>query len=132
MDYEQLRDNLIQEMRGIKEPESGESLVNWACRREDLYRGEHISKYPDIIFELRDEYGVGWVVHEALIGMCQTHNIQPGSHKGDSAVMLLSAPGDEVIQTEDITMMDIAPTVLHLLGIQGSFSFDGKSFLGKQ
>lgn len=126
--YEEIRSWVIDELSQIKEPDTGERLVKWICRREELYSGEYIFKYPDIIFEFKDGYGAGWEIYGSLLTPCRTHNIQPGSHKADSPVFFL-ANSDRKPVKEDITLMDIAPTVLDLLGIEENFDFDGRSIL---
>jgi predicted AlkP superfamily phosphohydrolase/phosphomutase len=130
-DYQELCTSLIRKLGEVKEPGTGESLIEWICHRDDLYPGEHISKYPDIVFQLQENYGVGWAIYDSLIGECQTHNIQPGSHKADTPVFLLSDPQRRKPLKRDITLMDIAPTVLHLLGIQKHLPGAGDSMLSR-
>ncbi len=130
-DYDELRTRLIHELAELKEPDSTGPLMEFICRREELYQGEYISKYPDIVFQLRDDYGTGWAIYGSIFSESQTHNIQPGSHKLDSPVFLLSnLKGKEPLR-EEITLMDIAPTVLHLLDIDTPLNIDGKSIFGK-
>ena len=112
-----------------KEPEGGRALVRWARCREELYSGPFITKYPDVLVELEDGYGLGWDVNCPLITPSPMHRIQPGSHKEDSAVMLMGNLGGRVTAREAMTLMDVAPTVLDLLGVRGEFDFDGESVL---
>lgn len=128
-DYETVRSRILDALSGIIEPATGDPLVTWACSREDLYQGEYVTKFPDIVFGLKEEYGVGWSVNVPLLGKCQTHNIQPGSHRGDTAVILYNVPWKTNLVKQNVTLMDIGPTVLHLLGIGGAMSCDGVSFL---
>ncbi len=128
-DYEQLRTYLISEIGGMKEPGSGEPLVKWICRREELYAGPYLAKYPDIVFQLKDDYGAGWSIYEPLITDSPTHNIQPGTHKADSAVLLVSDARGRKVVKKDSTLMDIACTVLSLQGITPPFPVDGESLL---
>ncbi|MFC2052218.1 alkaline phosphatase family protein [Chloroflexota bacterium] len=129
--YEGIRSQLIEELSHIKEPDSSERLMKWICRREELYSGEYIFKYPDIVFEFRDGYGTGWSVYDSLLTPCRTHNIQPGSHKADSPVFLL-ANSNRMPLKKNINLMDIAPTILDILGVEGDFGFDGRSIFEYQ
>jgi len=126
-DYEEVRSQLIKELSGIDDPNTGKNLMKWASRREELYSGEYITKYPDIVFKLESDYGAGWSIYGPLIAQCYTHNIHSGNHRIDGAVFLISNAKRGQPVTENITLMDIAPTVLHLLGIEGNFHFDGKA-----
>lgn len=127
IEYEELRDLVIRVLAEIKEPGTGEPLLKWICRREELYDGEYITKYPDIIFNLVDSYGAGWAIHDSWFTTAPSHNLVPGTHKADSATFLVSNLKHTEVARKDITLMDIAPTVLHLLDIKGDFDFDGKS-----
>ena len=130
-DYQHIRDRVIEGLAEIKEPGSEENLVKWICRREELYSGKNLAKYPDVILDLKDNYGLGWAANGSLISPSSMHRIQPGSHKRDSAVFLASnTKNSECLQSE-MTLMDIAPTVLDLLGVEGGFTFEGESIFRK-
>lgn len=126
-DYEELRTHLIHELSELKGADGGGCPVEFVCRREEVYQGEYITRYPDVVFQLRDDYGAGWAIYGSVFGESQTHNIQPGSHKLDTPVFLLSnLKGKEPLRKR-ITLMDIAPTVLHLLGVDAPLNIDGRS-----
>lgn len=127
-DYEKLRDALIEVIANLKRPDTGEALVNWVCRREDLYTGAHISKYPDIIFELKEGYGVYWSIHTPLIGTAYEHNLASGGHKRDAVFLISNCEKELTIAKTDMTLMDVAPTVLDILEVeQNSDLNDGRS-----
>ena len=124
--YETFRDILIKELLQLRNPETGERLFEWVKRREDIYNGEFIENYPDIVFKLKESYGVYWSVYTPLIGTSYEHTLSSGGHK-ENAVFLISDVDTSVMKTE-LTLMDIAPTILHLLNIDWRrFDFDGKS-----
>jgi len=123
--YEELRDTLIEELAKIEEPDTGEKLMDWICRREELYAGPYISHFPDIVFELKGGYGVYWGIHTSLIGTAYEHNLASGGHKKD-AVFLISGTDREPVR-QKMSLMDLAPTILDLLRIKNDSDFDGKS-----
>ncbi len=124
--YEEVRALIIEVLSELKEPHGGEKLVDWVCRREELYQGTRVAQaYPDIVFELKEGFGTGWGIHTPLIGTAHDHNLAPGGHK-KKAVFLLSNLDRKPARYE-MTLMDIAPTVLDILGIEGDFDFDGRS-----
>jgi predicted AlkP superfamily phosphohydrolase/phosphomutase len=99
------------------------------CRREDLYGGLRVKEaYPDIVFKLKDGYGVGWNVYSSLIGKAYDHNLAPGGHK-ENAVFLASNLNRSILKKE-IDLVDIAPTILDFFGIKNCNNFDGSSILG--
>lgn len=127
--YEEVRQRLIARLEAIADPEGGSRLVKWARPREELYSGPHISKYPDIVFQLREDYGAGWSIYQPLTATSPTHNIQPGTHRVDGAVLLVSSANGAKVNREDLTLMDIAPTVLSILKLPLPAPLDGRSFL---
>ncbi len=128
-DYEQLRSAIIEELLGLVNPETGKRFVKWCLRREDVYSGEYCYKYPDLLLELVDDYGAGWGVSVPLSGACGSRSLQPGSHKAHSAVFLASNLGSYKVIRRDALLMDVAPTVLTLLGVETIRKFDGQSLI---
>lgn len=129
-DYEETRTSLIREIGAIKDGE--QPLVKWVRRREELYQGQYIEKYPDVVFLLRNDYGVGWDPNGPLISMSATHSIQPGSHRIDTPVFLAWNAGNRTVNRQEATLMDIAPTILQLLGAVPETTMDGISLLGPE
>jgi predicted AlkP superfamily phosphohydrolase/phosphomutase len=130
MGYEELRSLVIKELSDLREPDTNEKLITWICRREELYSGPHLSLYPDVVFELRDGYGVYWDVNAKLVGTAYEHNIAPGGHKKDAVFLISRLEGKSCART-DMTLMDVAPTILDLLGVdsRGNPDSDGSSIL---
>ncbi|MGH2443379.1 MAG: alkaline phosphatase family protein, partial [Chloroflexota bacterium] len=54
--YEELRTTLINDLRRLKDPKTGEDIVRDVYRREDLYEGEYVDRAPDIIVWCHDMY----------------------------------------------------------------------------
>ena len=90
--YEDLRERIIQGISGIEDPETGEKIVRWIRRREDLYTGGYIDRYPDIVFDMVYGYGAGWQTECDLFGASRTHNFVPGSHRGETPILFIRSP----------------------------------------
>ena len=120
-EYEITRAQLINVLSDIKDPTTSENIVEWAIKREELYNGPNLSKYPDVIFKLRDDWGVGWEINGELFGKSLSHRIHSGNHRQKTAVFLMY--GDDNINiSRDMTLMDVAPIVLDLLGVTESLT----------
>jgi len=123
---EEIREKIIQMLRDLKDY-NGKPIVKWVCKREEMYEGEYIEKYPDIIFELFPEYGVGLDIYDEFISDSKTHHIQPGGHRLDTPVIFISTESALIPVKQKIELMDIASTILSLLGVKTNVKFDGQS-----
>lgn len=121
--YERLRDDIIQLLMDFKDPSTGQKLVKWACRREQIYDGRFADKYPDVVFELKDGYGVYWSVYTDLIGRSYEHNLVSGGHTRKNAVLLSNVKLHGIRRK---SIMDISSLILSLLEIYAPFN-EGKS-----
>lgn len=127
--YVEIRDQITGLLSDIKDPTTSDNPVEWAIKREELYKREYLSKYPDVLFNLRDDFGVGWEVNKSTFGKSHPHKLLSGNHMQETAVFLMYDYNNVNI-SKNITLMDIAPTVLDLLGMKEEFWFDGRSIFG--
>lgn len=128
-DYESRRDEVIGLLNELRHPDDGGPLVEFASRREDVYQGPYIDAYPNVILQLRGGFGVGWAIKQGLFGRSTSQSLMPGSHKGDSAVLLGRWPGRERPVRQQATLEDIAPTIYHLMGVTSEAPLDGASLI---
>jgi predicted AlkP superfamily phosphohydrolase/phosphomutase len=129
--YDTLRERIMQYLSEVTDPDNGQKIVNWILKREDLYRGDYLGNYPDIVFELDDSYGAGIETPAHLFGKSLSHAIVPGCHKQHHATFLISGVDDRKIMKNHMNLMDVSPTILDLLGIDsGNYNFDGSSIFG--
>lgn len=107
--YEEIRDKIISLLSELKQQNSDRSLFGFIMKREELYEGEFLHKYPDIVFNLNNNYGAGWEVNGELFSISSMHSIVPGSHKSDSAVFIkynMRNSGNK--EKENIKIMDVS------------------------
>lgn len=129
VDYDATRNVIIAGLTDIRDS-AGRRIVEWIRRREDLYEGNLQDRYPDILFELRENYGAGSIVPAELFGESSSHNIAPGCHKQHHATFLVNSPDELRANSRQGNLMDIAPTILELLGIDThSIPFDGRCLI---
>jgi predicted AlkP superfamily phosphohydrolase/phosphomutase len=128
-DYDGVRQEIIDLLANQTEPQTQEKLFQWIIRREELYTGTYIDVYPDLLFQLRDDYGAGWRTSIPLFSEVFVHNLFPGSHNRAGVVFFLSNIGERKCARKHATLMDIAPTILDFLGIHDEYDFDGTSIL---
>jgi predicted AlkP superfamily phosphohydrolase/phosphomutase len=109
--------------------DTGDNVFKYVINREDLYHGPFLNElYPDIIFELDKNYGVGWEIENPLFGKSFDHNIASGGHRKEAVFLMANVTRN--IRTNKVSLVDVAPTVLDILGIDPTrYDFDGNSIL---
>lgn len=125
-EYDSLREELTQKLLNLRDPESGETIVDWVKKREELYHGDQVQYAPDLIFVARNyaylarQFFGDW----KIVRSCrETPN---GFHRPDgifAAVGTHIRPGVEISGAD---MIDIAPTLLHGAGLPVPPTMDGK------
>ncbi|HPM75609.1 MAG TPA: alkaline phosphatase family protein [bacterium] len=127
-----LRRELIDKLSGLRDEEKNETAINRVWDAEELYTGPYKGNAPDLIVGYNIGYRAGWdgttgVVNDTVID----DNVKAWS--GDHCVDPRLASGvlftSFKLDNDDPSIMDIAPTVLYLLGVQKPGYMDGASLL---
>ncbi len=125
-EYKETRDRILHLLDSVRDPANGKKLIKWLKCREEVYKGEYLHIYPDIVLETEDDYALGWGIHQPVVTPNPMYKVQPGCHKGSDAVFFILNSDRECARSR-MNLVDVTPTVLDLLGIESDFSFDGKS-----
>jgi predicted AlkP superfamily phosphohydrolase/phosphomutase len=126
-EYELLMERIKQEALALRDPGTGESLVERVYTREEIYSGPYTDRTPDLIVQPRDweymafghaDFGSNRLV-EPIIGLS-------GHHRPDG-VLILAGPGVKAgMQLEGANIMDLTPTLLHAMGLGVPSDLDGR------
>jgi predicted AlkP superfamily phosphohydrolase/phosphomutase len=117
-EYEAVRDDIITRLGELRDPETGEAVVETVYRREDIYAGDQVDLAPDILFIPRRleyfgfgeyEFGSHRVIEAMKRGISGTHRM----HGIFLAYGQAIRPG---ALAEKAQIVDLAPTILHLMG----------------
>ncbi|MGH2478228.1 MAG: alkaline phosphatase family protein, partial [Ktedonobacteraceae bacterium] len=117
-DYELVREAILTGLEQLCI--NNNPVVNWARTREQCYQGQHLDRYPDILFALRSDFGVGRSLGSALVSSDSTHRLISGTHSASGVFLLENWPAElEVYEGfQPPTVMDVAPTLLRLLDVE--------------
>lgn len=100
--YEKLRDRVIDLLlRAHRAAGLPRPLVKWAKRREQVYAGPHLEKYPDVLFELDARYGVNWAVFAPLITANPRHRTLSGGHLKPGVLLVSQERMARSLQAEE-------------------------------
>lgn len=126
-DARSLIEDLKAGLESIPHPETGEPLVEHVYEQDELYHGPYVSLAPDLTVVLKD-----WRYRTiGLHDFTTNHLVAPafgptGDHRPEG---ILIAKGPSIragARLNEASLLDIAPTVLHLLGICVPEDMDGR------
>lgn len=127
-EYEHLRTRIMDAVKELRDPKTGEAIVRDVYRREDLYHGEFVERAPDIIVWCNELYKEGPLAQGPLVGEVPYDELVqvPGSHD-EYGVLLACGPGIAAGGTlEGARLIDMPPTILHAMGLPIPADMDGK------
>lgn len=116
--YDHVRSDIIQNLTSVLGLARPTPIIRWIRRREDVYSGKFIDRYPDILMQLDDDYGIDFTLFGDVFGTSPTHKKISGGHR-ELGVLLASSP--ELCVDHGIPgLTDISPMILSLLDIHPS------------
>jgi len=128
-EYEALRDKIIERLLTVVDPESGEAIVENVFKREEVYAGAMTEFSPDLIVRWRPKVSVSGM--RDLDGgsysprfLTEEHRTISGDHR-DSGVLFLKGPQVRRGEIKGASIMDLTPTILHLMGHGVPSDMDG-------
>lgn len=125
--YEALRDELIDGLRQLTDSETGEPVIQAVYKREEVYSGPYLDDAPDIVMLPKPGYFINEGLGEDVITYAAKGNIErSGNHHLDGIFMLYGPHVQQGIEIEGAQIIDIAPTILYLMGLPVQEYMDGK------
>ncbi len=126
-EYEALRTRILEEVRDLRDPKTGEPIVLEAYRREEIYSGERLEMAPDLILVTQDCYKGGTSINELVSEVpLDVLSKLSGVHRMDG---ILLAQGPHVRKNaplEKAGIIDVAPTIMYMLDMPIPSDMDGK------
>jgi predicted AlkP superfamily phosphohydrolase/phosphomutase len=127
-EYEQVRKKIMAQLSELRDPATGEKVVETIYRREEIYSGQQLEKAPDIVFiPTRLEYfGFGeyeFGSHKIIESMKRGIS---GTHRMNGIFMAYGKAIEPGVTVEEASLVDLAPTILHLMSAPIPQKVDGR------
>jgi predicted AlkP superfamily phosphohydrolase/phosphomutase len=130
LDYESVRERIVRLLEDNLD-EQRRPVFNWVKRREDVYTGPYLDRFPDILYEMRPEYGTNWSLHVPLVTINPRHKKISGGHRASGVLAVGPLDGRRILH-ESISPVNVCATVLTVLrdgGIDESLALPGRPFI---
>jgi predicted AlkP superfamily phosphohydrolase/phosphomutase len=129
---EKVVNEIIEKLESLADEKTGRKAINKSYKAEEIYSGSSMPESPDMIIGFNPGFRMAW---ESAIGGFNKEAIYDNTKKwdGDHLVDPLFVPGilfsNTNLDAKSASQIDIAPTVLDLLGLKIPKDIDGKSLL---
>jgi predicted AlkP superfamily phosphohydrolase/phosphomutase len=126
-EYQELKEWIAAQALALRDPRSGEPLVERVYRREEIYSGPYIARTPDLLVQTRGweymafghaDFGSNKLV-ESIIGLS-------GHHRPEGVLILAGAGVKAGTQLAEASILDLTPTILHAMGVAVPHDLDGR------
>lgn len=131
-EYRNLKKELSEKLSGLKDKDLGRAAINRLIDTEKIYHGPYRQEAPDLIVAYNEGYRASW---DSVTGRVNETVIEDNlkAWSGDHCLDPDLVPGvffsNFKFEIDQPSIMDIAPTVLDLFGLEQPKYFDGQSFL---
>jgi len=125
LEYEELRDSMIQKLRSLNDSQ-GQPVLMEVCRREEVFSGENLTHAPDIVFLPHPQFAIQPDPLAKNVFETREHYL-PGNHwSARQGIFIAHGKGVESgKEIAGVRLIDLVPTFLHILGVPIPRDVDG-------
>ena len=125
-EYESLREQISTWLYRVKDPETGEFVIEKVYKKEEIYNGPYLEMLPDIILVPKSGYMI-FDEHEfAADSIITQAKAVSAAHKINGILLMSGAGIKKDMALQNVSIMDVAPTILHLLALPVPKDTDGR------
>ena len=126
LEYENSRAEIAARLKQLRDPDTGDRIVEQVFMREEIHFGPFVDRAPDVFFTTTAEAYVGFGGHEfAGKKIMDASPLFSGHHRLDGMITLVGR-GIRPGRLEPHQIVDVSPTVLYLLGYPVPANLDGR------
>lgn len=122
-EYDEVRNRVIEKLSLATDDQEGKKVMERIYRKEDIYWGPYTKNAPDIIFVPDCEYTLSGQIKDEFFKKSR----EGRSYHRPEGILILYGPGiKKGRKIKGTHIMDVAPTILYLLGLPIPKGFDGR------
>jgi predicted AlkP superfamily phosphohydrolase/phosphomutase len=130
-EYEAVRDEIERQAYGFRDERTGRLLIGQVLRREEVFSGPYLDRAPDLILRPKEPsdifFGLADFGHRKTVAQVYRYS---GMHRDDGLLIVKGPgvrPGGKI---EGAAIQDMAPTILHTMGLSVPADMDGQVLEG--
>lgn len=132
--YERDREGIINRLKELRDV-NGNKIIKNVWKKEDFFDGPYLEQIPDIVFITTEDYGTGSLPSLNITGSLNKDSYGRGGgrffrgdHEGAIDGILMACGPDirKGFSIENARIMDIMPTILHMLDVDAPNDIDGR------
>ncbi len=126
-EYREVRERVVEALKDLRHPETGEPLLDRAVPGEEVTHGPYARRGPDlhVVFDGYRAIAFPLFATDSRIVTRQIRG-DSGCHRLHGLLIAWGAAVRRGRVPEDAHIMDLAPTILHLMGLPVPDDMDGK------
>lgn len=125
--YDEFRTLFEKEALAVIDPATGKPPVARVPRREAIYSGPHIGKAPDLLMVESENYYIGaGDPSKALESVTDLHSTSYSAYHRANGIVIVSGPNIRKGELAGASLVDVTPTLLHLMGQPVPSAMDGR------
>jgi predicted AlkP superfamily phosphohydrolase/phosphomutase len=125
-EYERLREEIAQRLLALWDPEANDRVIERVYRREEIYHGSYVDQAPDLEFITRGLLYRTRGKLDVRDALETPVNLSPSMHR-EEGIFIMRGPGVKSgIEIGTTRLMDLAPSILYLLGGEVPEDMDGR------
>lgn len=125
-EYEELRSFLIDELKKLKDPKTGRNVVDKIYKKEELYQGAFLDQAPDLAFWMEGIECLDEIPQGNTPLFINSDKRKSGTHRREGIVLIKGNDIKKDNKIDGAQIIDLAPTILHMMGIPVLDDMDGK------
>jgi len=128
--YDALCEELEDELRALVNPDTGKPAVRDVSRPHRLYHGKHLADFPDLTVRWTGDAPIRTLISPRIGKVEGTDTSRRTGEHWPEGFVLARGPGvaaGATVTAEEACVMDVAPTILELLGVAAPAEMEGRA-----